>query len=276
MKTFSCVLAGLLAATLGLSVAVAQNTPPAGGGGAGGAGGGRGAAGGAGGGGLTRLMNPAGQNPYDEMVKTITTLTDDQKKQLKTKTDAMQQALTDQQTAMRDEMMQAFRGGMQGGDALSTIATQVLKLQTDRAALTAKSEMDVESVLTADQKAEWEGHKLSQQVDARLPAAQLTDDQKTKLAAAVKDTAKLLAAVTDVKDKAPLIGKFWKKLVAEVLTDEQISKLMAPPAGLGGVLGMLGMGGGGAGGAGGLGGMGGAGGGRGGRGGAGGANAPAN
>ena len=276
MKKLSYVLSGLLAASLGLSVALAQNTPPAGGaGGGGGRGGanGGGAGGGAGGGGGRGGMNGGGggfmgrgaavQNPYADMVKTITTLTDDQKTQLKTKTDAMVQALTDLGTDQRDKITAARQNtNMQDPDALAAFQAQIQKLTNDRTALTDKSMMDVESVLTADQKAEWESHLLSQQVTTRLTIAALTDDQKTKLDAAVKDTGKLLAAVTDPKDKPGIIGKFWKKVVAEILSDDQLSKLLGQPAGPG--AGMMGMFGGGGMGGGGMGGGGGGGGGRGG------------
>ena len=287
MKTSRYVLGSLLAAALGVSVALAQNTPPAGGG-AGGGGGGRGGAAGGGGPGGFGGGFMARQTTYDDMVKTITSLTDDQKTQLKTKSDAMQQALAGMQADVRDKS-QAVRTAMQTGDGLLAAATQLQKAQSDLADLTAKSEMDVESVLTADQKVEWESHKLSQQVNARVAAAELTADQKTKVDASVKDTAKALAAVTDAKDKPALIGKFWKKLVAEILTDAQATKLMVPPGGggAGGMMGMFGAGGGGFGGGGGGmggggmggGGAGGGGGGRGGAGGArgaGGAGAPAN
>ncbi len=271
MKTSRCVLGSLLAASLGLSVALAQNAPATGGGGGGG--GGRGAAGAGGRGGGGGFMARASQNPYDEMVKTITSLTDDQKAQLKTKTDALQQVIDNQQTDLRDKML-AVRTAMNDADALVAAATDLQKVEHTQADAIAKSEMDVESVLTADQKVQWEAHKLSQDVDARLRTALLTPDQKTKVDAAVQDTAKALAAVTDYKDKPALIGKFWKKLLAEILTDEQATALMTPPVMPGGMMGMLGMGGGGFGGGmggGGFGGgMGGGGGGRGGMGGGGG------
>jgi hypothetical protein len=212
---------------------------------------------------------------YDLMAEQLT-LSDEQKTKVKEKVDAMNKELeTFQQNAMtqvagnRGGRGRARAGGAGGGaggggGGQDTIRAQMAKLQDDFRLLVDEHQLKIDSDLTPEQRITWETFKLNRMLDPRINQLSLSDDQKEKVKQLVEGTGKELAAATEGKEVAVLEGRMIRKLVGEVLTEEQAAKFVEPPLlMLGGRGGRGGFGGGGGGAGGGAGFNGGAGGGRG-------------
>jgi len=105
----------------------------------------------------------------------------------------------------------------------------VLKLQDDLQHLVNEHQVLLNQVLTPAQRVDWETYKLQRVLEPRLQALGLTDDQKDKVKALVDNTAQALAALTDGKTVPTLQGQLFRKLIADVLTDAQIGKLIEGP-----------------------------------------------
>jgi hypothetical protein len=105
----------------------------------------------------------------------------------------------------------------------------VLKLQDDLQLLANEHQVLINQALTPEQRLDWETYKLHRVLDPRLQNLGLSDDQKDKVKALVDSTAKALAALTDGKTVQALQGRLFRKLIADVLTDAQIGKLIEGP-----------------------------------------------
>jgi Spy/CpxP family protein refolding chaperone len=143
-----------------------------------------------------RAKEPA-VSQYDLMVGELK-LTDQQKAQLKEKIKAKEAAAAawDKANAKRieaaDEAVQAAKGG--GDSAARKSASQAKKeLQAERDRATADAEAAILAVLTAEQKAAWDGLLLYQTVAARYRKVELTEEQTAKIKAACAVAAKELA-----------------------------------------------------------------------------------
>lgn len=241
-------------------------------------------------------------NPFNVIVTQLDLakvgLTEDQKPKVKEKCDEVEKTLKDFQTQIREKRAAAFPGGNGGNvdrSAMQQAMTEIRDLTTQADEAFAKGQHEIDALLTPEQQNAWEGFKLDRALTARFNMIQLTDEQKAKIKEMTAEVGKDIAAATDVKTTLEIKGKVTKKIMSDVLTDEQIAKLamLEETLGLGnmgggrggqgggpgmggaggnggGGPGMGGGGGGGRGGRGGGGGGGGAGGGRGGRGGGGG------
>jgi len=237
-------VAVLLASAAVASSPVALAAGPAGRGGGGAGGGGAGGVGlgagaGRGGAAATVALNRAFYaTELDTMAQQLT-LTDAEKAKLQDKIDTMnkeidtflqnvQPQIAAARRGARGAGGGAGRGGVGVGGVLATNPT-VLKLQDDLQLLANEHQVLINQVLTPEQRVDWETYKLHRVLDPRLQALGLTDDQKDKAKALTDSTAQALAALTDGKTVQALQGQLFRKLIADVLTDAQVGKLIEGP-----------------------------------------------
>src|SRR5262249_10886744 len=134
-------------------------------------------------------------------------------------------------TKMR-ELMQDLRD--QGGDPQDMrrqMQDQMKTIQADATKLVAEYQAKINAELTLDQREQWETSKLRRVVMQRLGMLDLTDDQKSRIEEMIKESGKAIAAIKDPKDTTTatvITGKLTKKIVAEVLSEEQAGKLVLP------------------------------------------------
>ena len=216
-----------LSATCCFSQVTAGGAPPAVAGG--GAGAGRGGAGAA-----AVALNRAFYAGELDIMSQQLTLTDEQKAKLQEKIDTMNKELdqfvqgAQSQIAAARRGMRGAGGGGGGGGRAAVLAGNpaVVKLQDDLQLLANQHQVILNQVLTPEQRLTWETYKLTRVLDPRWQPLGLTDDQKDKVKALVDDTAKQLAELTDGKTVSELQGKLYRKVVADVLTDAQVGKLL--------------------------------------------------
>ena len=84
----------------------------------------------------------------------------------------------------------------------------------------------INQALTPEQRLAWESFKLHRVLDPRLRPLALTDDQQTKVKTLVDAVAKSLAELKDGKTVQTLQGQLFRKIIADVLTDNQVGKFM--------------------------------------------------
>jgi hypothetical protein len=93
----------------------------------------------------------------------------------------------------------------------------------------------INAVLTPEQQRKWVGIELNRAVDARLRPLNLTADQKTKVDSIIKDGQQAIVAATTADARDAARGQIVKKILSDVLTDQQAGQLMmAGPGGPGG------------------------------------------
>lgn len=88
-----------------------------------------------------------------------------------------------------------------------------------------KNQAAIKALLTPEQQATWEGVKTGQNLMGRFGMAQLTEDQKDKIKDLAMAAGKELIKTKDDAVAMEIKGKLAKKVIAEVLTDEQAAKL---------------------------------------------------
>ncbi len=279
MKPIALICAAVISAsmcvpmTFGQAADAPKDPPkkeaPAAGGGAGGGrrqGGGGAAGGGGGGRNFGRNMFNPNANQLEQMERELK-LTDDQKVKLKQKVEDMNKELADLQEDMFSRMRENFGrnaggAGAADGEARKKIEEQAKKYREEYMTLVGEHQAKINAELTPEQRLTWEASKIKRAVTLRLGMLELTDEQKAKVETLAQAAAKDLIALKDQKDQkaiAEIHGRLVKKLIADVLTEEQAGKVVL--AGVGQMLGGM-MGGGGGFGGGGAGGGGAGGGGR--------------
>lgn len=237
MRKLAVLLGGLMVAGLLAPSALGQ----AGGGGAGGRRGNAAGGAGAGGGGAAatpRVVPSPFQNQLDQMDKELK-LTDDEKTKIKALIDTMNTEIKDLQTDIATQRQALMRGAFgQGGaqtpeerDALrKKMQDQATKNQDEYQTLVNENQAKVDAALTPEQRLTWEAFKLKTAFLARAASLDLTDDQKTKVGDIAKEFAQALADLKDAKDLAAyntIYGKFYRKVIIDVLTEVQAGKLIA-------------------------------------------------
>lgn len=175
-------------------------------------------------GGFGGMLTNADQ--YDNMIKAIASLSADQKSQLKDKCDAMVKELTE----FNQDAMTRLRPAEGERPDFEKMRENFRKATDDRQKIVNEHQEKILAVLNADQKTEWEVYNLARLVKNRLTAADVTDDQKKQMETLVKDAARTLAGIkhTDTKARSEAQGKMWREIISKVLTDDQISKVVAP------------------------------------------------
>ncbi len=194
-------------------------------------------------GGFRAMMNPYA-NQFDQMDKDLK-LTDDQKTKIKTEVDAMNKDISDLQedaAARGREIMQ--NAGDDRAAAMEKVQAEIKKTMADMQKIVDAGQTRINALLTPDQRVTWEGSKLKRTLQQRLGFMELTADQKIKVQALIDETAKSLAEAKDPAATAAAQGKLLKRIVADILTDDQAAKFIT--AGPGQMM-MGGMGGGGGG-----------------------------
>jgi len=255
------VLAAVMAMSVGMGLAAGQVGPAAGlpaaagaaapgGAGPGGAGAGRGGAAG-----VIALNRAFYTTEFDTMNQQLK-LTDDEKTKLQEKVDTMNKEIDQFLQGAQPQIQTARRGARGGAGARGAAGAgagargpggaggpaadgrgagaaalagnpMVLKLQDDLQTLINEHQVLINQALTPEQRVDWETYKLTRVLDPRWQNLGLTDDQKDKIKAMVDDTAKQLAALTDGKTVTELQGKLFRKIMADVLTDAQMGKMMS-------------------------------------------------
>jgi hypothetical protein len=164
-------------------------------------------------------------DPTTEMERVLTDLTEDQKAQLKDKAAAAQAATNDFRTQSNTKMQDL----QQTGDQQAMQDMREMQ-QKDSVALQFKNSLDIESVLTADQKNTWEAYLLAKLIKQKLQAAGLTKEQTDKVDAMVKDAGKdIVAAAADPDAKNKVAGTVYKRVLDDVVTDDQFGVLVGVP-----------------------------------------------
>lgn len=256
MFKLSKVLTVAVLATLGSTVALAQQQPPAGDNPGGGDRAGQRRPGGGGdrggmrpGGGLGGFLGGQQMNQAARIGEVVTDLTEEQKTKLKSLGDEFREAMEDFGAEVQEKMRDLRGGG--GGQDWEQVREEFQKLNEERENMVRKFDQEMLAVLTPEQRATWETYRLNQMLNDRLRGARLTDEQKAKVAELAKTTGKSLAEAKDAKERNATIGKLLKQIVAEVLTDEQMVRILEPqpfqmmgrPGGPGGAPGDRGLGG---------------------------------
>jgi Spy/CpxP family protein refolding chaperone len=182
------------------------------------------------GGGALNVAFYAGQ--FDTMIRQLA-LTDEQKAKLRDRTDTMNKEIDTFLSNSPAQITAARRGARRvEGAATRELAAAparslvVAKLQDDLQLLINEHQVLINEVLTPEQRLAWETYKLNRVVDARLQTLTLTDDQKDRVKSLVDATAQSLASLKDGKTIQNLQGQLFRKIVADVLTDRQVGKLM--------------------------------------------------
>ena len=182
-------------------------------------------------------------NPYDQMVEELS-LTDDQKPKLKEICDAQEKTLRDLQKQAGDKMREAM-DNQDDQAARRQAMEESRKISLQMEETYTRNQAAIKAILTADQQATWEGVKAGQSIEGRFGMAQLTDDQKAKIEELAKAAGKDISAAKDEAAALEVKGTLAKKVIAEILTNEQAAKLAGLDNSLmpGGTMGRMGAGG---------------------------------
>ena len=164
-------------------------------------------------------------------------LTDDEKARLRDKIDTMNKEIDTFLQNAQAQIAAARRGARGAGGAAGRGGVGVVlngnptvtKLQDDLQLLANEHQVLINQVLTPAQRLDWETYKLHRVLDPRLQSLGLTDDQQDKVKSLVDNTAQALAALAEGKTVQALQGQLFRKLIADVLTDAQIGKLIEGP-----------------------------------------------
>lgn len=168
-----------------------------------------------------RVANEFGTAQYNQLIKEIK-LTADQKKKLKKEFDLLQQ---DAQS-LRDDAREQLRD--QTDDARKQII-QNLSAQWEK--ILGDHNAAISAILTPDQRDAWQDIRLTTAIRAKLVTIELTAEQDTQFKAAVTAAAKEIARMDskDIKAVYAIQGKMLKDIFTNILTDDQMSRLMLAP-----------------------------------------------
>lgn len=174
-----------------------------------------------------------GEIPVDQLLTLMTKelkLSDADQAKVKEKVDALTAALATCDKENADKLAAAEADAKKARQAkdkagAKTAMESIRSLQDARAKVKADKEGDLMSVLTADQKLAWEGYKLFYAASETFRQLALTDEQLTKLRSLCNDAAKQVVAAQDDATKAQLRSKLIADATAQVLTDDQRTKL---------------------------------------------------
>ena len=230
-----CVL--LLGVSMPVCLAAAPESAPQAGAGRGGAAAARGP--GVGGGQAAAALNREFYASEMETLVQVLPITDAQKAKLQEKVNTMNREID---TFLQDAPAQvaaargrggrganpgrAGRGAATAPPVAGTPNPAVVRLQDDLQQLIDQHQILIDQELTPEQRVPWENYKLQRILNPRLRPLSLTDDQQDKIRGLLEQTAAALAASADSKAFAALQGKLFRKIVADVLTDAQVSRFV--------------------------------------------------
>jgi hypothetical protein len=133
------------------------------------------------------------------------------------------------------DKLKELRAAKKGDDqaAADKAGTDAKALQQERAKILADGEIEVELVLTAEQRTAWQGYKLSLLAKRQLGKLTLTDDQVAQVRTMCNDAAKQMASATEDKAKNKARKQLMADIQAKVLTDAQREQLAPKDAAAG-------------------------------------------
>jgi Spy/CpxP family protein refolding chaperone len=182
-------------------------------------------------------MNPFA-NMFEQMDRVLN-LTEDQKPKVKEQVDELNKDIEDLRTSSMEKIraaMAAAQGGNDPEKARQDWQDTIKQVNEDYQKIMAAHQTKISALLTDDQRVTWESFKLMRALQQRFGPVDLTDVQRQQIRQLVEDAGKDLAAAKDEAATAAITGKVVKKVVADILTEEQAAKLVAtnpPPLGIG-------------------------------------------
>jgi len=113
-------------------------------------------------------------------------------------------------------------------EKLTSLGKELKELNTDRRKIEAERTAAVMGVLTPEQKGQWQLFQLCREVMGRYKAAELTEEQKTKIKELCKPAANELSGLgrKDPKRRS-ILEDLHKKIASEILTEQQKQTLTA-------------------------------------------------
>ncbi len=103
----------------------------------------------------------------------------------------------------------------------TTLTTQQLKLRDDFLTLANGHQVKINAELTDDQKLQWETYKINYWLAPHLSGISLSEDQKDKIKTLVEDTAKATGKAADAAEIETQLGRLYRKIMGNVLTEPQ-------------------------------------------------------
>jgi len=190
--------------------------------------------GGAGGGGAA--INGPFAAQMQQMTRNINKLSADQRTRLRALIDAMNKELEEFRDAAVKKSKEAIAviDSKDGAprDALRTqLEQEQKKASDDYLKLVMSHQNAINALLTPDQRVNWETYKLNHAIWGKL-GNDVTDGQRKQIKDLIDAAAKELATTKDGPAVLAINGRVVRKLVGEVLTEEQAARVFnaGPPA----------------------------------------------
>jgi Spy/CpxP family protein refolding chaperone len=187
---------------------------------------------------VARYDTTAGEIPIGQWLALMTKeckLSEAVQAQVKEKIDALNTATStwdkenaDKLVAARDEMKKARAS--QDKDAAKRAGDSLRALVDARAQLRADKEGDVLSLLSPEQRQEWESYKLFHLATGTFKSAGLTDEQLPQIRALCDAAAKQLIAAQDDATRRQIRATLLDDCKAKILTDAQREKVKDLPS----------------------------------------------